>query len=579
MILQALAQYYGRLEKDEDARIASFGFEPKTIEFVVVLDGEGCVREFQDLREGEGRKRRGRVFMVPRMPKRPGRAAWKKTADLWDHVGYVFGQTPDPDRTEWAEKQHGTFKDRVDEMVELTGGDEGVVAVQRFLRRGDFTRVFEDPNWEDALATNANVSFRLERDSRLVCQREAVREVVGRAGDPDDDVVETCLVTGKQAPIARLHPPIKGVWGAQTSGANVVSFNLDAFKSHGREQGDNAPVGERAAFEYTTALNHLLRRDSPQRVQVGDASTVFWAEGTSPLETIIGDLFGEPPKDDPERGTRAVEALYRAPWTGDRPGTSGKNRFFVLGLAPNAARIAVRFWHVDTEETLGEHLSRHFRDMEIVRPGYDVPFLSIFRLLTAIAPLGKADNIRPNLAGEVFMAALKGATYPRELLAAAVQRNRAEQDVTYVRAALIKASLLRLHRSDPHRTPEVQVALDLSNQNTAYRLGRLFAVLERIQQSASPGVKATVRDRFYGAASSTPVTVFPRLLKLKNHHLGKIEYEGQVVNFEKLIGEIMDEIDDFPTSLDLPDQGQFSIGYYHQRQSFFKRSEDKEEDQ
>ena len=117
------------------------------------------------------------------------------------------------------------------------------------------------------------------------------------------------------------------------------------------------------------------------------------------------------------------------------------------------------------------------------------------------------------------------------------------------------------------------MALDVTNTNPGYRLGRLFAVLEKIQEEASPGINATIRDRFYGSASGTPVAAFPHLMKLKNHHLAKLENRGRAVNLEKIVGEIMDGLDDFPTHLSLQDQGRFAVGYYHQRQDFFKKNE------
>lgn len=570
MILEALVRYYERVADDPDVRIAPFGYEPRAIDFLVVLDRDGTVVEFSDLREGEGRKHRGRTFMVPKAPERTSNIV---AGDLWDNVGYVFGATSDPDRFEWAKRQHESFKERVRELVHLTQHDPGVVAIEKFLEREDLDGIRKTTNWKAALDGANSVTFRLKDASELICQREAVREALSESRAEPEGV---CLVTGESGTVALTHPPIKGVWGAHSRGAKFTSFNLPAFSSHGHDQGFNAPVSERAAFEYSTALNHLLRPDSGQRVQVGDASTIFWSDGESILERTIADLFDDPPKDDPSRGARAMEALFQSPWAGHEPPAEDGRQFFVLGMAPNTSRISIRFWCTDTEGGLARKLLQHFRDLEIDRSKRESGFLSIRRLLASTAPLGKLDNVRPNLAGAVFMSALNGTPYPRELLAAAVQRNRGEQDVPYPRAALIKASLLRLHRRDPRTTPEVHVSLDVANTNTAYRLGRLFAVLERAQETANPGLNATIKDRFYGAASTTPVTVFPRLLKLKNHHLGKLDHRGQEVRFEKMIGEIMDGVEDFPASLSLPDQGQFSIGYYHQRQSFFKPRDDQE---
>jgi CRISPR-associated protein Csd1 len=300
------------------------------------------------------------------------------------------------------------------------------------------------------------------------------------------------------------------------------------------------------------------------------------------METLVVDMFGEPLKDVPDRNVRAVRSLYESPKTGVFSPESDSTRFYVLGLAPNAARIAVRFWSVSTVTELARNLRQHFDDLSIVRPSFEPPYLSISRLLKATALLEETKNIQPNLAGDVVRSALNGAEYPHTLLQATLRRARAEQarqdrgttgNVTYARASIIKACLNRHVRLRHTREKELQVSLDKSNSNRAYRLGRLFAVLEKIQEETSPGINATIRDRFYGGASSTPVAVFSTLLKLKNHHLAKLENRGRVVNFEKLVGEILGGISEFPAQMSLADQGRFAIGYYHQRQAFFTKSD------
>ncbi|MBS4096494.1 MAG: type I-C CRISPR-associated protein Cas8c/Csd1 [Sulfuricella sp.] len=393
------------------------------------------------------------------------------------------------------------------------------------------------------------------------------------AGAGDSAAAGLCLVSGESDELERLHPSIKGVWGAQSSGANIVSFNLDAFRSYAKEQGANAPVGKRAAFAYTTALNHLLAKGSKQRIQVGDASTVFWAEkpGHS-METLFPRALGEAERDDPDIGTDAVKALLAAPHSGAEFFEDGDTRFYVLGLAPNAARIAVRFWETRSVAELAVNIRRHFDDLRIDHAPHEADTLSLFRLLVATATQGKAENIPPNLGGELLRSVIGGLPYPQTLLSGAIRRIRAEQEVTYPRAAIIKASLNRYSKME-----ELKMSLDENNLNPAYRLGRLFAVLERAQERASPNLNATIRDRYYGAASSTPVTVFPTLLKLKNHHVAKLDNKGEAVNLEKLIGQIVDGIDDFPAQLGLHDQGRFAIGYYHQRQAFFTKSDKNEQ--
>ena len=249
-------------------------------------------------------------------------------------------------------------------------------------------------------------------------------------------------------------------------------------------------------------------------------------------------------------------------------------KFYVLGLAPNASRIAVRFWYAETVADVERNIRQHFEDIEIVRPPNQPKHLSLFRLLVSTALQGKADNIQTNLAGDFMKAILAGTPYPATLLSSAIRRIRAERGVTYPRASLIKAVLVRSSRFYKTTPKEgISMSLDTSNTNTGYRLGRLFAVLEKVQEEASPGINATLRDRFYGSASSVPVTVFPHLMKLKQHHIAKLESRGRAVNLEKVIGEIVDDIKDFPGHLSLDEQGRFAVGYYHQRQDFFKKKD------
>jgi CRISPR-associated protein Csd1 len=402
------------------------------------------------------------------------------------------------------------------------------------------------------------------------------------------------LITGNSDVVERLHPPIKGIWGAQTSGANIVSFNLPPFNSLAREQGSNAPVGKRAAFAYTTALNHLLT--SKQRLQVGDASTVFWAAADSRMESLLAQFFDEPPQDNPDQGTNAVKELFEAPLAGTHAIYDDGTRFYVLGLAPNAARIAVRFWHIATVGELANHIRQHFEDLEIVRPRYvDRPFLSLKALLSSLAqptrerPHGDIDKLPSNLAGDFMKAILDGATYSQTLLQAALRRIHAEQakkdektgkhrdHVPYARAALIKAWLNRSTRNSGQKE-EITVSLDENNINIGYRLGRLFAVLEKVQADANPGLNTTIRDSYFGSASSTPSAVFPTLMRRNQHHMTKLRKEkpGLYVTRDKLIQSICnDGIDGqlgFRPILSLADQGRFVIGYYQQRQDLFTKS-------
>jgi CRISPR-associated protein Csd1 len=556
MILQALYEYYLRRPD-----LPAPGFEEKEIPFIIVLDEQGHLNQIQDKREGK--KKIAKAELVPQAVKRSSGVAANL---LWDNPGYVVGvdNKGDPAR---AAKQHEAFKQEI-QTLGVEEEDIGVKAVLRFYDADGLASIFADPLWPEIEKTGANLSFRLVGRTELICQSSVVREALAKKSLRKEANQAICLITGETDAVERLHPSIKGVWGTQTTGGNIVSFNLDAFNSFGKGQGSNAQVGRRAAFAYTTALNSLLRRDSTQRIQVGDASTVFWAEKSNRLEDDFAFFFTEPPRDDPHRGTKAVESLFKAPQTGAADFDDDGTRFYVLGLAPNAARIAVRFWHVATVRELATHIKQHFRDLEIAHGPKDPPYLTIFRLLLGIAALGKVENIPPNLAGEFVRTILAGLPYPQAMLQAALRRINAEREITYPRTALVKAYLNRLKNEK-----EMTVALDETNTNIGYRLGRLFAVLEKIQEEANPGINTTIRERYYGAASSTPVAVFQTLMKLKNHHLAKLDIRGRAINFEKRITEIMDGVSDFPSILSLPDQGRFTIGYYHQRQDLFKKKE------
>ena len=574
MILQTLCDYYRRQEEE----LPPPGFERKAIPFVIVLDRDGRFIDVEDTRDGNDKRDKGRLFVVPQGVKRTSGIAANL---LWDGLGYALGVVSEAraakldaakleKEQERSREAHRAFIQHIRDVFPAPIDDEGVRAVLVFLERGDFSMVFAHPLWPELNKTTESLSFRLDGYLELVCQREAVRQVVMAAEQNIAAVRERCLVSGNLDAIARLHAAIKGVRGAQSSGANLFSFNFTAACSYGKEQGQNAPVGEYAAFAYTTALNYLLRAESRQKLLVGEDTFVFWAEKPDPAEELIADWL-QPDPDDPARGVEAVKALYEAPKAGVRPLDEDEIRFFVLGLAPNNARLAVRLWNVSTVRELAANIRQHFDDLAIVRSPRDLEYLPLWRLLVATAAQGKSENIPPLLAGEVLRAILAGTPYPQTLLVAALQRIRAEQGaVNYVRAALIKAVLVRNARFGPAKQ-EVDVSLDTQNPNIGYRLGRLFAVLERAQELASPGLNATIRDRFYGAASATPVTVFPYLLnKLMPHHLNKLA-TGQKVWLENLIGQILDTITQFPVHLNLDDQGRFAIGYYHQHQEFFKK--------
>lgn len=583
MILQALFNYSNRMKDD----LPPEGFEQKEIPFLIIINHNGEFIGLQDTRKPSGKKMIATKYRVPKEIGRSGTNAWQISNLLWDHYGYVL-EHPKSDADndkEMAEKQRRTFIDQVQTLVELFPEDPDLQAVRRFYTGEHYKKVFEHPSWQDCKKINGcNLSFQISGEMRIVCQNENVRAYVSRniGVESDDDnskpraIEGICMITGERSSIARLHPRTP-IFGAK-SNAKIVSFQKNmGFDSYGKQQSYNAPISKRAAFAYTTVLNYMLAKDSRQKIYVGDTTAVFWAEKKHDIENVLADIFGEPPKDNPDQDYKELIAMFKSPETGAKPELNPNTKFFVLGLSPNSARIAVRFWYAGSVREIAENLYQHFDDIEIVRPKNQPKHLSLFRLLVSTALEEDAKKIQPNLAGDFMKAILTGTTYPDTLLSSAIRRVRAEHEITYPRASLIKAVLVRNSRFyKTKQKEEVGMSLDTSNTNIGYRLGRLFAVLEKIQEEASPGINATIRDRFYGSASSVPVTVFPHLMKLKNHHIAKLESKGRAVNLEKIIGEIVDDITDFPGHLSLDEQGRFAVGYYHQRQDFFKKKDIRE---
>lgn len=578
-LLASLVSAYDRL-KDAPA----LGYSVQNIGVVVGLNEDGTVASVSDIRQGEGSKRKARPMSVPQPAKRTVAIA---PSFLWDKTSYVLGITGGEGKR--TAEEHARFKLDHEKWLGNTE-DPGLMALLRFLHQWTPDQ-FVAPFWPDEIR-DQNVIFALEMErlgNHWLHDRPAAKllwEQVGSAGASDNQI---CLVTGASAPVARLHPAIKGVWGGQSSGGSIVSFNLDSFTSYGHEQGDNAPVSETAAQKYTTVLNHYLDRDSGHRIQIGDASTVFWADASEvkakETEDLVFLMLGDPPaKPDEEAQSNRIGDLLERLRKGEqlkdlRPDLAEGVRFHVLGLAPNAARISIRFNYDDDFRELVKNYQRFVADMRI-EPAWREPYPPLWRYLVETAVLGKRENVPPNLAGEWMRSVLTGSRYPMTLLAAALARIRADGDINALRISILRALLVRNFEWNGKRKREAPMAFNPEEKNKGYLLGRLFAAYEQAQSAAlGRNVNATIKDKFYGSASATPRNVFPLLERGSANHLAKVgkERPGQRVNLEKLIGAIMELMsprdDPFPKSLSIEDQALFGLGYYHQRGEFFRKRE------
>ena len=568
-VLQALARHYDRLVANGEA--PEYGYSRESVSYAIVLSPGGEGVDVIPLLNTSGRRPRPSLRPVPRpVPRTSGIAS----NFLWDKTAYVLGMKRDRNTKLPipAEAEHDAFKALHKRML-ANAEDEGLTALQTFLREwqnGDYAVLHHA---DDMLDTN--VVFRLDGDPSFLHERPAARSIWMDYLEMQAGTEALCLVSGRHAPMERLHPKVKGVKGAQSSGASIVSFNLDAFESFGKCQGGNAPVSERAAFAYTSALNTLLAPGSRRRIQIGDATTVFWAEarGNEVLATAAEDLFSTlaDPSTDEEEAVEVSDKLSAVaegrPLAEVEPAVHEDTRFHVLGLAPNAGRLSVRFWCEDSIGAFARRMGEHWRDLRLEPTPWRTP-PAVWRLLYETAAHRKTDNIPPVLSGTLIRAVLTGGRYPHSLLAAVVARMRADKNITGLRAAICKASLARDHRLGFEKE-HVPVSLNREETNPAYRLGRLFAVYEGVQRAALPNINATIKDRYFSAASATPASVFPLLERNSANHIALLRKSGKGGRahwFEHEIDSILDGVDtSFPRSLHLQDQGRFAIGYHHQR--------------
>ena len=605
-LLSSLARAYERLPERPP-----FGCSTEKVGVLVSLHPDGAVAHVSDLRLPDAKgKLQPRPLQVPQPVKRTVAIVPNL---LWDKTSYSLGVTAGAGRR--TAEERAAFLRRHEEA--LAGeDDEGLRAFLAFHRAWSPDQ-FRPPHWKDDYK-DQNVVFGLERERLagvLLHDRPAAQALLARLAGHAEKPVRVCLVTGDVGPIARLHPSIKGVRGAQSSGAALVSYNLDAFTSYGHEQGDNAQIGERAAFAYTTALNRFLARDSGHRLQIGDASTVFWADSTNAFAAELAERYfaemiepqrlGEPSQEEAAENLILTKEIHDRlkrlargePLAEVEPQLARDEgvRFFVVGLAPNAARLSVRFYFEDDFGVLADNYRLYVNDIA-VEPWPDwSPRPSIGRLAARTAPArrdaaGKVtfdfDAISPLLAGELLRAVLTGARFPRSLLSTLLMRVRGDGVLDALRVALIKAVILRDRRLAGTAKEDDLMRSDPDDPDPARRLGRLFALIERAQRAAlGEAVNSTVADKFLGAASATPAHVMPSLVvAAQTHHIARLSKghsdakwikESENPNslakkvgkaLERDIGRLVAQFETgFPQQMSAEKQGLFLIGYYQER--------------
>ena len=588
MILQALTAYYEQLVRQ--GKLSAPGWDDSfKVSYELRLNDAGQLVSVLDLRtETKMGKKTVLAPRAMRVPAHVKRASGIAANFLCDNSTYLLGadEKGKPERSadcfKACAKLHHTILDGVDSPAAR--------AILAYFDRWNPAQAATHPllqeQWKE-ITGNANLIFGYEaadHSHSFVNDDPAIQNAWqthynDRSADSD---MGQCLITGKYAPIERTHPNISGVPGAQSSGAALVSFNAPAFCSYGHEQGDNAPVSKYAAFAYTTALNRLLA-DRSHCKHVGDTTILCWAENAEPVyqDAMSMFLFGADEaagiqENDVQAALKRLSAGQTVPFLEKE--LSPDQHFYLLGLAPNAARLSVRFFLRDTFGSFAQNLQKHAEEMEIdcseKEKFRSLPIWAVVNETTRTVP-GQPAKPSPQLAGDLLRAVLTGGRYPATLLNGVTLRIRAEQNVTRGRAAVIKAYYLRNYPTELNK--EVYTVSLNETTNVPYLLGRLFSVLEAVQKAANPGINTTIKDRYFNAACATPGMSFPTLLRLSQKHLRKLN-DGLATYYDSQITELMAQLPEsgFPARLSLPDQGKFAIGYYHQTQKRFAKKNEEE---
>lgn len=553
MILKALYDYYNRCEG-----LSAKGLEQKEIGYLIVIDKDGTFVRIESRMKD---KKTAQTFLVLQTIKRSGRKYAPNI--LWDNYEYVIGGADE------SAKKHDTFIRMIEKLKEQVSSDRYLNAISEFYKKNEKLEdiIKNDVLYEEMHKSKKNISFLLQGESKIAAENERVWNLI-LSQSADDGIYGICLVTGKNDSVARLHTTIK----LTKDTGPLVSFKTDrGYDSYGKEQGYNAQISGDAEFAYTTALNAMLQKGSHNKFSVGNRTFAFWAssnsEAAEQTEGSLFDLLGytEEEVDDPNAKIEQVRKVFTAIYSGSLK-TSLEDRFYILGLAPNSARIAVVYWSECSLKEFAGKILCHFEDMKIKDTRIDKkPYMGIKSMLAAVTLNGKQSEATPNLPEAVVKSIFQGTPYPFTLFSACIRRIRAESGnkdaIRIARMAIIKAYLNRINDNNK----KIETMLDKSNTNQGYLCGRLFAVLENLQYAANK--QDSIRSGYMNAAASTPSAVYPTILKLSNSHYSKLakDKKGLAIYFDNQKKEIMAQISDFPDTLDLSDQGRFFLGYYHQK--------------
>ena len=577
MILQALTEYYETLA--DSGKISPPGWGDVKVSYALCIGADGALEQVVSV-QAEQTKGKKTVLapQLMRLPVPVKRSSGVASNFLCDNSSYLLGvdNKGKPQRTLECFQACKTLHERLLEGVDSPAAQ----AVLAFFRTWQPEQAASHPAlavcWEELVA-GGNLVFRY--DGAFVHQDMLLQQAWDNHYQAEEDGPQlVCLVTGEHGTVENIHPSIKNVQGAQSSGAALVSFNAPAFCSYGKEQNYNAPTSKYAAFAYTTALNYLLA-DREHVYRMGDTTVVCWARcGGDVYQNLMGwAFFGSEPSYTLTDLQGALKNLCNGNTAElDEKQLDPNMDFYILGLSPNAARLSVRFFLRNSFGTFLRNAQAHQQRLEIIKPAYDkFDTLPLWKLLDETVNQNSRNKTpAPNMAGEVLRAVLTNTRYPATLLNGVALRIRAEHSMTRGRAAILKAYYLK--NTHPDVPKEVlTVSLNPDSSNIPYNLGRLFSVLEAVQSSANPGINTTIKDKYFNSASATPAIVFPVLVNLAQKHLKKLD-AGLRTYYDKQITELLSKLGEgYPPRLNLPQQGSFQLGYYHQTQNRFEKKEEK----